>query len=195
MTREAFGRAYVQGVVQVLGALPWEAIGQVLAELERAWSRQSNVLIAGNGGSAATASHTANDLIDVGRKLGVRGLGTVALADKVPTLTAIANDDAYAEVFAAQIELIGRPGDLLMVFSASGNSPNIVRAVESARGRGMRTVAFLGMGGGAVAGLVDLAVVVPSDEYGPIEDVHMVLDHLMSSYLSSWLERNGDPRP
>ncbi len=82
-----------------------------------------------------------------------------------------------------------------MVFSASGNSPNIVRAVESARGRGMRTVAFLGMGGGAVAGLVDLAVVVPSDEYGPIEDVHMVLDHLMSSYLSSWLERNGDPRP
>ncbi len=195
MNREAFGRDYVQGVVQVLGALPWQAIALVLAELEQAWERRSNILIAGNGGSAATASHTANDLIDVGRKHGQRGLGTVALADKVPTLTAIANDEAYAEVFSAQIELIGRPGDLLMVFSASGNSPNIVRAVEAARQRGMRTVAFLGMGGGAVAGLVDLAVVVPSDEYGPIEDVHMVLDHLMSSYLSRWLEESQGAEP
>ena len=107
----------------------------------------------------------------------------LSLTDNVPLLTAIANDMSYDDVFAKQISELGQPGDVLVVISGSGQSPNIVRAVEEAKERGMATIGFLGMGGGTVGRMVDHSVIVPADDYGPIEDIHMVLDHLTVAYF------------
>ena len=138
-------------------------------------------------GSAATASHMASDLVKGVALQGKPGIRAIALADNVPLLTAIANDHSYEEIFARQLAELGQPGDVLIVISASGNSPNILRVVETAREMKMTTVGFLGMGGGKAFEMVDVAVIVPSNEYGPVEDAHMMFDHLATAYLRKWL--------
>lgn len=183
--RMAFASAYVDGLVSVLGDLPVDQVACALQVIEEAFRRRSTIFLAGNGGSAATASHMANDLVwGVGRldRLGCRA---IALADAVPTATAIGNDVSFAEVFAVQLRSLARAHDLLIVISASGNSPNILKAIDVAQAHGMKTVGFLGMGGGAAAAMVDVAVVVPAADYGPTEDVHLALNHLVMSYLRS----------
>ncbi|GEM_PF-103071 len=189
--RTAFAQAYVDNVCGVLRDLPWQPVARLLAELERAHREQRTVFLAGNGGSASTAAHTANDFVrGVSREPG-RGLRAISLSDNVSMLTAIANDESDAEVFARPLEALGRPGDVLLVFSGSGNSPNLVRAVSVAKTLQMTAIAVLGMGGGKVAPMVDIAVVVPCSEYEPIEDVHMVLHHLMTAYLRSCLNKTA----
>jgi D-sedoheptulose 7-phosphate isomerase len=179
----AFAHEYLATLVKVIEALPRDAIAAALHELEEAHAKGQQVFLAGNGGSAATASHMASDLLWGLQRASLPPMRAIALTDNVPVMTAIANDAGYENAFAAQLEALARPGDLLVVISASGNSPNVVRAAEVARRRSMRVVGFLGMGGGALASLVDVGVVVGSDGYGPIEDVHMILDHLALDYL------------
>ncbi len=185
--REAFARRYIDDLCCVLRDLPLHDLGRALETLEKAFVERRQVFLAGNGGSAATASHMANDLMlglakDVGQ-----GFRAIALSDNVPLITAIANDQSYSEIFAWQLAELGQPGDVLFVLSGSGNSANIVRAVEVARQMQIVTIAFLGMGGGKVAKMADVSVIVPSSEYGPIEDVHMAFDHLARAYLYNWL--------
>jgi D-sedoheptulose 7-phosphate isomerase len=155
--------------------------------LEQAFVKRCQVFIAGNGGSAATASHMANDFTKGVTQERGRGLRAISLSDNISLITAIANDKGYNEVFADQLLALGQPGDVLIVISGSGNSANVVRVVEVAQEMQIRTVALLGMGGGRVADMADVSVVVPSDDYGPIEDVHMVFDHLITTYLRYWL--------
>ncbi len=184
--RIAFSNEYLATLTGVLRELPLPALGEAMKVIERAFRERRHIFICGNGGSAATASHMACDLQWT---LGRTGKGIKAIAlDGLPTITAIANDSSYAEIFAVQIETLADPADVLIVITGSGNSPNIVRAAEVARGKGLTTIGFLGMGGGKVLPLVDVAVVVPSRDYGPIEDVHMVFDHLITAYLKSWVE-------
>ncbi len=180
---EAFARRYIDGLHDVLRELPFAALARVMELLEGALAEQRQVFVAGNGGSAATASHMANDLMKGVAKGGGRGVRAIALSDSVPLITAIANDEDYREVFAGQLAALGQPADLLIVLSASGNSPNIIRVIETAKSLGIGTVGFLGMGGGQAAKLVDVPVIVPSDAYGPVEDVHLVFDHLITAYL------------
>lgn len=174
---------YIERVIAALRALDRDAVGRVVDALAATRARGGTVFLCGNGGSAATASHMAADLAKgapVGR---VTGLRTHALADSAPILTAWGNDADFASVFAEQVRTLVRAGDALVAISASGNSPNIVRAVEEARALGAVTIGFSGFGGGRLADLVDHAVVVASGEYGPVEDAHLVLNHAIAEAL------------
>lgn len=187
LDRRRFSLDYIETLCDVLRALPLGDLACALRSLERVFIERQTVFIAGNGGSAATASHMVNDLVKGVAEGGGRGFCAVALSDNIPLITAIANDTDYSDIFADQLVALGQPGDVLIVLSGSGNSANIVRAVEVARRMQIETIALLGMGGGRVAEMADVSVIVPSDDYGPIEDVHMAIDHLFTEYLRSWL--------
>ena len=185
--RSRFAERYRDRVVGTLEAIDVDALEQVLELLERAWTEDRLVLLAGNGGSAATAEHMDLDLSKtIARIAGPgRGFRTIALTHG-PALSAWANDAGPEEVFCGQVRDLGRPGDVLVVFSAMGNSANVVAAVREARELGLRTVAFLGADGGATRELVDVAVVVQADDYGVIEDAHLVLNHVVTEYFADW---------
>lgn len=187
--RVVFVQKYLDNLCGVLRILPLDNLARVLETLEKAYTGCRQVFLAGNGGSAATASHMANDLMKTAEMGGRKGFRPMALSDNVPIITAIANDEGYSEVFASQLMTLGQPHDVLIVISGSGNSANILRALDVARKMQMTTIAFLGMGGGKAAKMADLTVIVPSDEYEPVEDVHMVFDHLIASYLRAWLAK------
>lgn len=179
----AFAQSYFDSLCQVLRSLPLSDLARALEILERAHAEGRQVFLAGNGGSAATASHMASDLMRGAAQSGRRGFRAVALSDNVPLITAIANDEGYQETFAGQLSTLAQPGDLLLIISGSGNSSNVVRAAQVARQMGLGTIAFLGKGGGRLASMVDVAVIVPSDDYGLIEDIHMAFDHMVTAYF------------
>jgi D-sedoheptulose 7-phosphate isomerase len=183
----AFAQQYLDGVCGVLRELPLGEIARMLEVLDGAWRDRRQIFVAGNGGSAATASHMANDLAKTvtGGDPSRRGFRAIALTDNVPLLMAWANDVGFEEVFVGQLRPLAQRGDVLIVLSGSGHSTNVVRAVEWARAQGLTTIGLLGRDGGALAPLVDLAVIVPADAYGPIEDAHLVLNHLIMTYFQA----------
>jgi D-sedoheptulose 7-phosphate isomerase len=193
--RVAYVEAYRDRVVDALRRVDLEALDSVLALLEDAWREDRLVLLAGNGGSAATAEHMDLDLSKgIARIAGPgRGFRTIALTHG-PALSAWANDVGPEEVFRGQVRDLGRAGDVLLVFSAMGNSANVVAAVLEARELGLRTIGLLGAGGGRTGGLVDVAVVVESHEYGVIEDTHLVLNHIVTDYFAAWASEPGRAR-
>ena len=146
----------------------------------------------GNGGSAATASHFAND-IAIGSKSWSKPFRALSLVDNIPTLTAIANDDGYEEIFVQQLKVQMVPGDVVVAISASGNSPNVVRAIEYANANGAFTVGVTGFDGGKLRDISRIGVHIPTTkgDYGHVEDVHMILNHLISAYLMR--ASRGDP--
>ena len=142
------------------------------------------VLICGNGGSAADAQHIAAELM--GRfKLERRSLPAVALTTDTSALTAIANDYDFSDVFARQIEGLGRENDVLIAISTSGNSKNILKAVEAARQSKLTVVGFTGESGGALASLCDLSVNVPSSETSHIQEMHIAVGHMICAIVES----------
>ena len=183
MLRLEFAKSYVAELNRVLSELPWAALDSALAALEAAYDARRQVFIAGNGGSAATASHMANDLMLGVAKSGAPGFRVIALTDNVAALTAIANDNGFEYLFEYQLRALAQPQDLLIVISGSGNSPNVLRAVQFAKENGLTSVGFLGKDGGAAKSACDISVVIPSYDYGPIEDAHMMLDHLITAYF------------
>jgi len=132
----------------------------------------------GNGGSAADAQHIATEYVVRYRK-SRRPLAAVALTTDTSLLTAAGNDLGFEEAFARQVEALCRPGDLLVLHSTSGESPNLIRAAHTARSLGVATVALLGKGGGQLRGLVDDALVVPSDVTSHIQEIHLAIEHLI----------------
>ena len=181
----AFADAYLNYLHVVLKRIDTEEVGRFIRTLLEARERGATVFLIGNGGSAATASHMANDLC-IGCNHDEMPFRAVALTDNVAVMTAIGNDFGYEDIFSRQLRILGRKGDVLVAISASGNSPNLVKAIESARECGIKTVALTAFDGGRMKSLADEGVHVPTDlkEYGPAEDAHMVLDHLVSAYLS-----------
>jgi mannose-1-phosphate guanylyltransferase len=151
--------------------------------LVTAHRRQGAVFAVGNGGSAATASHLANDLARSTLQNGGPALRAFSLSDNVPQLTAWANDACYEESFAAQLRAYARPGDVLVAVSASGSSPNILAAAKEARNMGLGVIALTGFGGGRLKRLADAALVIDSYEYGQVEGAHLVLVHLLSKMV------------
>lgn len=177
-------------VFRLRAALAAVDTSRVIAAAERLWqvARAGGlVLIAGNGGSAANASHMAVDLgkSSLGRppRPGAVRMRTVALSDAAGTLTAWANDDAYERAFAQQVTTLARPGDAVVLLSVSGRSPNIVAATHAARTAGAAVVALLGGDGGTVRALADHPIVIPSDDYQVVEDAHLAVNHMLTSYL------------
>jgi len=172
-------RGYLDGVRALLDSLDHASIQKVVDVLLRAYVHRLTVFTFGNGGSSSTASHFACDLgksvqgSDGGR------FRVVALTDNVPMLTAWANDTSYERVFAEQLENLVQPWDVVVAISGSGNSPNVLRAMELALSRGATTVGLTGFSGGKLAPLCDVCVVVPSKQMDQIEDVHLALQHLV----------------
>jgi D-sedoheptulose 7-phosphate isomerase len=181
----AFAGAYLTYVHRVLQGIDATEIGCFIETLLEARERGATVFFIGNGGSASTASHFANDLC-IGTNEYARPFRVIALTDNVAVMTAISNDFGYEDVFSRQLRALGRKGDVLVAISASGNSPNLLKAFECARECGIKTIALTAFDGGKMKAVADQGVHVPTGpkEYGPAEDAHMVLDHLVSAYLT-----------
>ncbi len=181
----AYARGYLDYLASLLAQLDLEAVARFADLLEEARAEGTQVFFIGNGGSAATSSHFANDLGKGARVEGETPFRALSLADNVSLITALANDEGYDRVFVAQLEPLLREGDVVIGISASGNSPNVMQALEYARLRGARTVAITGFNGGRMRTIAGLSVHLetPAGEYGPVEDFHMILDHLVTSYL------------
>ena len=147
------------------------------------WANRGKVLIAGNGGSAADAMHFAEELA-VRYQKDRRALAAIALCD--PTvLTCAGNDFGYDRVFARQVEALGNPGDIFIGMTTSGNSENILLAIEEAKRRQMTTVAFLGKGGGRTKGLSDIELIIPSDTTARVQEAHKLLFHVLCEWIDS----------
>jgi D-sedoheptulose 7-phosphate isomerase len=158
-------------------AMPYEALSQVAEALLECKERGGTVFVAGNGGSAATASHFACDLAKGVQTKGVTPFRVVPLTDNVPLLTAWANDVSYEQVFAQQLAPLIRPGDTLVAISASGSSPNILAAARLASQRGAEIIALTGASGGKLCRLANLTVRVPSPTIEQVEDAHLMIAH------------------
>ena len=175
--------SYFQQVQETLELLPTANVARVAEELLRARAEEKTIYVLGNGGSAATASHAATDWLKPNRQDSLGGITAVSLVDNVALLTAWANDTSFDNVFAAQLKSLLQPGDVVIAVSGSGNSPNVLQAVEVAREAGAVTIGFSGFDGGALSRMTDISVVVPCDSQGMIEDVHLVLVHALTVAL------------
>jgi len=185
----AFAGAYLDYLQSVLRGIDTADIGGFIRALLDARERGATVFFIGNGGSAATASHFANDL-SIGTNHYERPFRAISLTDNVPIITALSNDFGYEEIFVRQLRMLGRQGDVLVGISASGNSPNLLRAFEYARSVGITTVAITAFNGGKLKTMADQGVHVPTEpkEYGPAEDAHMVIDHLVAAFLMRFVQ-------
>jgi D-sedoheptulose 7-phosphate isomerase len=170
----------------LLADLDCEAIGRVGQVLEDARRSNRTIFILGNGGSASTASHLANDLGLGPRHRGGKAYRAISLTDNVAFLTAAGNDIGYDLIFTEQLKTLLQRGDVVIAISASGNSPNVLRAVEYANKRGAFTIGLIGFDGGALKKLANdcIHIATPHGDYGPVEDVHLILGHLVTSYLT-----------
>jgi D-sedoheptulose 7-phosphate isomerase len=170
-------RDYWDEVASVAAAIDLESLEHAALMLLACQARGRVVFVVGNGGSAATASHFACDLSKGTRRDGPPTFHVVSLTDNVPLLTAWANDSGYDRVFSEQIHALACPGDILVVISASGNSPNVLAVIETARSCGMSVIGLTGRSGGHLANLVDVLMHVPSDRIEVVEDAHLVAAH------------------
>lgn len=178
--------SYSAYITRLLSGLDYAVIEKITACFLRARSRKATIFFIGNGGSAATASHFAQDLGEVGRKADTASFRTICLNESVSFMTALANDYGYEEVFAGQLGNLFKRQDVLVAISASGNSPNVVEAVKLAKKLKGITIGLVGFDGGKLASLCDyvLKVTTNKGEYGPVEDIHLILDHIITTYLT-----------
>ena len=179
----AFADSYFAAVSQAASTVDRERIVAAATLLEEAHRQRASVFACGNGGSAAIANHLACDHCKgIATDTALRPI-VVSLSANIEIITAIANDIAFAEIFAYQLRVQARPGDVLVAVSSSGESKNIVRAVEWARDNGVKVIAMTGFAGGPAARAADVNLHVATDNYGVIEDVHQSLMHILAQWL------------
>lgn len=178
---------YRTAVGEALSTVNEHAIETMITWLSEARDKASTVFVCGNGGSAATASHFATDL-GKGASLGFpTRFRTIALTDNVPLISAYANDVGYHCIFSEQVRSLASADDILVVISGSGNSGNIIAALEAAKAIPCRTIALTGFDGGLASELADLNLVVRSEHMGVIEDVHMSVCHSIAfEFIEAW---------
>jgi len=179
----AYIKQYKQKCREVLEKLPDGIIAELITVLKRTRDEDRQIFLCGNGGSAATASHFATDLgkgASLGREKRFRVL---SLTDNVPWITALANDTDYSRIFVEQLQNYARPGDLLLAFSGSGNSPNVIAAVEWANQNELVTVGITGRPGGKLGQLAQHPIFAESSHMGFIEDAHFVIQHIVGYYF------------
>lgn len=171
-------------------------IQKIVDILLNAYKNENTIFIMGNGGSASTASHMACDL-GKGTLKNVynpteKRLKVMSITDNVATMTAFANDLSYADIFSQQLSNLIKPKDILIGISASGNSPNIIKALKYAKSQNAITVGFLGNNGGKAINFVDLSIITQSKNYGVIEDLHLTLNHLLTDCFASMKEQTDN---
>jgi len=179
----AYIQWYLNEVGNILRQLPQDQIAQIIQILKQARLDRKQIFLIGNGGSAATASHFANDLLKSTVAADKPRMKVIALTDNIPIMMAYANDCGYETIFAEPLDALAAPGDVLVAFSGSGRSPNVLRALDLARQRGLTTVGFAGRDGGEMPERCDVCLVVPCQPMEQIEDVHIVLAHLIYSAI------------
>ena len=176
-------KSYKSASARVLELIPEGEVAQLIEVLSLARERSQQIFLCGNGGSATTASHMANDL-GKGASLGrLERFRVVALTDNVSWLTALANDLDYSQVFVEQLKNYARPHDVLVAFSGSGNSPNVIEAVNWANQNEVVTVGVTGRPGGRLGQLASHPVFIESSHMGHIEDAHLIVQHIVSYYF------------
>ena len=188
-----YARAYLDYLSSCFDSVDCDAVATFADLLLSARQTGNAVFFIGNGGSAATASHFAND-ISVGTRTGDgKPFRAISLTDNVAVMTALANDEGYEKMFVDQLKVHMRDGDALVAISASGNSLNVIAAVEYAKSRGATIVGLTGFDGGKLRELSDISLHVPTarGEYGPVEDLHMIFDHLIGSFLIAEVNRKA----
>jgi D-sedoheptulose 7-phosphate isomerase len=188
-TLEPYLRSYVAETRSCLEA-PYllDAIRKIVPIFLKAREEDRTIFFFGNGGSASTASHFVVDIAKGTRPSLKPGPATqrfrcLALNDNVPSIMAWANDADYTRIFAEQLRSLAVPGDVVVAISGSGNSPNVLEAVQAAKELGVRTIGLSGIGGGKLKDLVDVSLVVPSNSMQHTEDVHLMVLHFLTAYL------------
>jgi len=177
-------RDYAQRLGAILEATQWDAVADLAAELKACWSDGRQVFICGNGGSAANASHLANDfLYGISKQLG-SGIRISALSANPSVVTCLANDCGYDAIFSMQLAVQARAGDVLIVLSGSGNSPNIVSAIEQARKMQLKTYAIVGYDGGKAKAMADVPIHFDVHDMQISEDLQLIVGHMVMQWLA-----------
>lgn len=182
-----FVDSYLDKLAVALSKVSRDEVAKIVERLDEAEKEKGTIYIIGNGGSAATASHMANDLSAGLRLREIRNFQVVSLADNSSTCTAIANDVGFENIFYVQLKPVLKPQDVLIAISCSGNSPNIMKAVNYAKAEKVTVIGLTGFDGGELKAASDINYHVATErgEYGIVEDAHMILDHMLFSYYVS----------
>jgi len=180
-------QAYLDEASRTLSRLPLDILDRIYGILCEAYREDRQVILMGNGGSAALASHFAVDLGKGTVSDGKPRFRVVSIVDNTPVMTAYANDFSYADVFSEQIRSLVRPGDVVFGISGSGNSPNVLNGLRAAREAGATTVVLTGYQGGKAIDLADVTLVVPSNDMQHIEDCHLSLTHLYMQAMAAFV--------
>jgi D-sedoheptulose 7-phosphate isomerase len=175
-----FSQQYTEDLLSTIGAIDLAKVEQAIAWFEETRAAGRRIFVCGNGGSASTASHLACDVVKGASYQHALRFRIMALTDSLPTITAYANDVSYDAVFVEQLRNFAEPGDLVMAISGSGNSPNVLRAVEYANSIGCRTIGLTGRDGGQLGPISQLNIHVPVPHMGRIEDGHMIVCHMIA---------------
>jgi len=184
---------YISRFQSVLAKINWENLEQLAFDMRECWEAGRQVFLCGNGGSGANAIHLANDFLYGVARQGNKGMRTHALSANIAVITCLANDISFDHIFSEQLAVQGRPDDLLIAFSGSGNSPNIQAALKQAKTMGIKSYAVLGFSGGSCKDLADVAIHCPIDDMQISEDLQMIFGHM----LMQWLYQNqprGEPQ-
>jgi phosphoheptose isomerase/phosphoglycolate phosphatase-like HAD superfamily hydrolase len=184
--------AYFDRITNALSKTETEILYEIAEKIMHTKQAGARIFTAGNGGSAATASHFCNDLIKGCRVDNRTGFKAHCLADPVPVTTCLGNDFGYDEIFATQLQTHAQKNDLLILFSGSGNSPNIIKAAMFAKNRGMPVIGFGGRDGGEMAKLCELCLIAPTESMEELEDLHLVYCHALVEYIRGQLKDRWD---
>ncbi len=168
---------YYQAVSDTLLKLPKDPVNEIIAALEQARAEQRRIFIFGNGGSAANASHFVVDVIKSTLRPDQPRYKIICLNDNMPTVTAYSNDVSYDVIFSEPLASLAEPGDVVIAISGSGNSPNVLRAMDTAKEMNLTRIGLTGFAGGRLKDKCDVCVIVPSDSMQVIEDAHLVILH------------------
>jgi phosphoheptose isomerase len=179
----SFASWYRARTIEQWERLDLSALSRLAAVLEKARDAGRFVWVCGNGGSAASAAHIGCDFGKTASKPSRKPVKCVSLSDNTAFMTAIGNDLSFAETFSRQLSNVVAKGDVVLLISGSGNSPNLLAAAKLARRRGAKVVSMLGFDGGRLRELSDEVLLIPSDQYGVIEDLHMAVAHILTFYL------------
>ena len=183
LPQEEFFAGYAERLTGVLASSDWSGVVKLAQDMHSAWLNGRQVFICGNGGSAGNAIHLANDFIyGVAKRTG-GGIRALALPANSAVMTCLANDVGYDKIYCEQLAVLGREGDLLIVLSGSGNSPNIVSALERARTMGVKSYAILGYGGGRSKELADVSIHFPVNDMQIAEDMQLIVGHMLMQWL------------
>lgn len=187
MNIEEFSRDYVDRLKELLDRIDISSIKQIIDAITDTVRKKSRIYVLGNGGSSAIASHMVNDLGTGLRRRDIINFDISSLADNTPVGTAISNDIGYENIFYMQLKGLLKKDDVLIAISSSGNSENIIKAAAYAREMGATVIGFTGFDGGKLKKMADISfhIETPKGEYGLVEDIHTILDHLLHSYFLS----------